>query len=40
MADYYRCTMAVGSVAAKSGDIAGKWAANEAYNIGDWLSNL
>jgi hypothetical protein len=33
-------SIAVGIVAAKSGDIAGKWAANEAYNIGDWLSSL
>ena len=33
-------SIAVGIVAAKSGDIAGKWAANEAYNIGDWLNSL
>ena len=33
-------SIAVGIVAAKSGDIAGKWAANEVYNIGDWLNSL
>ncbi len=32
--------IAVGIVAAKSGDIAGKWAANKAFDIGDWLNSL
>ncbi len=30
----------VGVLAAKSGDIAGKWAANKAFNFGDWLNSL
>ena len=32
--------IAVGIVAAKSGDIAGKWAANTAFDFGDWLNSL
>ena len=33
-------SIAVGIVAAKSGDIAGKWAANQAYDLGTWLNSL
>ena len=33
-------SIAVGIVAAKSGDIAGKFAANQAYDLGTWLNNL
>ena len=33
-------SIAIGIVAAKSGDIAGKWAASEAYNISSWLNSL
>jgi hypothetical protein len=30
----------VGIIAAKGGDIAGKFAANQAYDFGTWLNNL
>ena len=33
-------SIATGIIAAKGGDIAGKWAANEAYNISSWLNSL
>jgi hypothetical protein len=33
-------SVAVGIVAAKSGDIAGKFAANQAYDLGTWLNDL
>jgi len=30
----------IGMIAAKSGDIAGKIAANQAYDLGTWLNSL
>jgi hypothetical protein len=30
----------VGVVAAKGGDAIGKWSANKAFNLGDWLNSL
>ena len=33
-------SIAVGIVAAKGGDAIGKWSANSAFNLGDWLNSL